>query len=261
MKYLRITYRLSALVLLSLTGLVLMAIYSPRLSSSRSGKKHQPLTQKQKNIREWWLKKVVSIVGIKLTVKGSRHNEHALWVSNHISWLDIPIIGSEGAAFLSKAEVRKWPVIGWLGEKGGTVFIQRGGKNASQIASQKIAETIQGGDNILIFPEATTSDGETLKRFHARIFAPAIDYHLPVQPIAIRYLNKQGELHPKVVWGDESFMHNLMGILGETGIYVEVTFCPIVEGHQFSERKRIAEYAEDQVGQAFYSQAVPDQTR
>lgn len=256
MKYLRISYRLSALVLLSLMGLVLMAIYSPR-----SSKKHQPLTQKQKKIRAWWLKKVVSIVGIKLTVKGSRHNEHALWVSNHISWLDIPIIGSEGAAFLSKAEVRKWPVIGWLGEKGGTVFIQRGGKNASQIASQKIAETIQGGDNILIFPEATTSDGKTLKRFHARIFAPAIDYHLPVQPIAIRYLNEQGELHPKVVWGDESFMRNLMGILGETGIFAEVTFCPIVEGHQFNERKRIAEYTEDQVGQAFYSQAVTDQTR
>ena len=250
MKYLRIAYRLTALVLLSISGLVLMGIYSPRKSSSE---KHQSLTQKQKNIREWWLKKVVSIVGINLTVKGDSHTEHALWVSNHISWLDIPIIGSEGAAFLSKAEVRKWPVIGWLGEKGGTVFIKRGGKNASQTASKKIAETINGGDNILIFPEATTSNGQDLKRFHARIFAPAIDHHLPVQPIAIRYLNAQGELHPSVVWGDESFMTNLLSILGETGIHVELTFCPIVEGHKFTERKRIAEYAEAQVKKAFYA--------
>lgn len=248
MKYLRIVYRLTALVLLSISGLVLMGIYSPRKTQrEKKNDKHSSITQKQKNIREWWLKKVVSIVGISLSVKGNSHKGSALWVANHISWLDIPIIGSEGAAFLSKAEIRKWPVIGWLAEKGGTVFIQRGSKNASQIASLNIAETINGGDHILIFPEGTTGNGHELKHFHARMFASAIDHNLPVQPIAIRYLDAHGNLHPKIFWGDESFMSNLMSILGETGIHVELTFFPILDGHKFTERNHIAEYAEKQV--------------
>jgi len=238
MKYFRISYRLIALIFLSVSGLVLMAIYGRR-------KESEVINQKQKNIRQWWLKNVVSIVGVKLTIKGdTKHNQPSLWVANHISWLDIPVIGSEGSAFLSKAEVRKWPAIGWLGEKGGTVFIKRGGKNASQIASKKIAEAIKGGDNILIFPEGTTSNGAEMKRFHARIFAPAIDHHLPVQSIAIRYLDESGNNHPKIAWGDESFMNNLMGILGCKTIHAELTFLPIIIGNQFSERRRIAEFAE-----------------
>lgn len=244
MKYFRIIYRLTALVILSISGLVLMGIYSPR---GKSQKNILGISQKQKNIRAWWLKKVVSIVGITLSVKGESHKESAIWVANHVSWLDIPIIGSEGVAFLSKAEVRKWPVIGWLGEKGGTVFIQRGGKNASQKASEKISETIKAGDNILIFPEATTGNGYELKQFHARIFAPAIDHQLSVQPIAIRYLDAQGDFHPAVFWGDESFMNNLMSILGASGIHVELTFFPIIEGHKFSERKPLAKHAETQI--------------
>ena len=246
MKYFRISYRLIALIFLSISGLVLMAIYGRR-------KKSKAINQKQKDIRQWWLKNVVTIVGLKLSIKGdTKHNQPALWVANHISWLDIPVIGSEGSAFLSKAEVRKWPVIGWLGEKGGTVFIKRGGKNASQIASQQIAKTIRGGDNILIFPEGTTSNGTEMKRFHARIFAPAIDYHLPVQPISIRYLDAEGNTHSKIAWGDESFLSNVTGILGCKTIHAELTFLPIIIGGQFSERRRIAEHAEKGIREVLF---------
>ncbi len=215
-----------------------MAIYGER-------KESETKNQKYKIIRQGWLRTVISIVGLKITVKGdTKHDQPALWVANHISWLDIPVIGSEGATFLSKSEVRQWPVIGWLGKKSGTVFIKRGGKNASKNASQQIAETIRGGDSVLIFPEGTTSDGTGMKRFHARIFAPAIDHHLPVQPIAIHYFDAQGNTHQNTHWGDESFMRNLMGILGGEAILAELTFLPVVAGSKFSERRRIAEYTE-----------------
>lgn len=238
MKWIKIAYKIPALVLLSLVGLILMGIYGQKGKSIS-------ITDKQKAIRQWWLKKVIAIVGLKITVKGDvDHSQSALWVANHLSWLDIPVVGSEGAAFLSKAEVRKWPAIGWLGEKGGTVYIKRGGKNASQIASKQIATTIQGGDNILIFPEGTTSDGSGMRRFHARIFAPAIDHQLPVQPIAVRYLDEQGNTHPSVAWGDESFMQNVVAILGGKSISAELTFLPVISGSEFTERKRIAERAE-----------------
>ncbi len=244
MKYIRISYRFIALLGLSVIGVILMLVYAPR---KKSGEKLVAINQKQKNLRQWWLKKVVTIVGIKLKMTGDAHQQSALWVANHVSWLDIPVIGSAGATFLSKAEVRKWPVIGWLGEKVGTVFIQRGGKDASKKASAQISETVKSGDNILIFPEGTTGNGRDLRHFHARIFAPAIDHQLPVQPIAIRYLDDEGKPHPNIVWEDESFLRNLMNILAEKNIHVELTFFPVIQGRQFTQRKQIAEYAEKQI--------------
>ena len=242
MKFIRIVYRITALLLLSLAGLVLMGIYSKRGESLS-------ITQKQKDIRQWWLRKVVTIVGLRLDVSGDvpKDGDSALWVSNHISWLDIPIIGSEGVAFLSKAEIRKWPAIGWLGEKGGTVYIQRGGTNASQIASVKIADKINSGDSVLVFPEATTTNGEDVKRFHPRIFAPALDHALTIQPIAIRYLDEEGKPHPSVVWGDESFLTNLFQVLGEPVIYVKLTFLPRLQASDYSERKHLSEQAHDDI--------------
>ena len=242
MKSFRIVFRLFSLVILSISGLVLMGIYATR-------DKNAPINQKQKEIRQWWLKKVVSIVGIKLSVVGKTpaDNESALWVANHISWLDIPIIGSEGVSFLSKSEIRKWPVIGWLGEKGGTVFIKRGGKNASQQASTKIADSILLGDSVLVFPEATTTDGKDVKRFHARIFAPVIDHKLTVQPIAIRYLDENGKHHPSIEWGDESFISNVMKILAETNIHVELHFLETLKSDELVERKKLADISYNRV--------------
>ena len=240
MKPIRITVRILSLVLFSLYAMVVMALYS---DSSKG------INAKQKKFRQWWFSKVVSISGLKLTIKGSypENNETALWVSNHVSWLDIPVIGSAGVAFLSKAEIRKWPVIGWLGEKGGTVFIQRGGKNASQIASETIAKNINTGDSVLVFPEATTTDGTDVKQFHARIFAPALDHHLRVQPIAIRYLDENGNCHPNVIWGDESFLSNLLQVIGETNIYVELNFLPSIDAECFTERKPLANLAYEKI--------------
>lgn len=249
MKPVRIIYKIIGLQLLLVTGLVLMSIYAKR-------GKNVAINQKQKNIRQWWLKKVIKVVGLRLTTKGDvpKDDETALWISNHISWLDIPVIGSEGVAFLSKAEVRKWPVIGWLTEKSGALYIQRGDANASSLASQKIADKInQGHDSVMVFPEATTTDGKDVKKFHARIFAPAIDHNLRVQPIAIRYLTKEGVHHPKVAWGDESFLTNVFDVLGETTIHVEINFLAVIEAKDFLERKHLSEHAYEQVREVVFA--------
>ncbi len=244
MKLIRIVVKIILLAGLSISGVVLMVIFAKKQKADS----HQTTSQKQKDIRQWWLRKVVKIVGLRLNVVGNVPKDNpALWVSNHVSWLDIPVVGSEGVAFLSKAEIRQWPVIGWLGEKGGTVFIKRGGKGASEVASKKIAQKINSNDSVLVFPEATTTDGKDLKRFHARIFAPAIDHGLPIQPIAIRYLDAAGNYHPKVSWGDESFMSNLLTILGESTIHVELTFLPVINAEGFSERKQLANQAYEQI--------------
>jgi 1-acyl-sn-glycerol-3-phosphate acyltransferase len=242
MKLFRVVYKITALKLLAVSAVVVMAVYS------RGNKSEHP-NQKQKNYRQWWLKKVTSIIGLRLEIVGdvpdSKHS--ALWVANHISWLDIPVIGSAGSGFLSKAEVRKWPVIGWLGNKSGTVFIQRGGKNASQKASEEIAGKINAGENILVFPEGTTSLGNDVKSFYARVFAPALDHQLLVQPIAIQYYNHRGEYQSNLAWDDESFITNLLRVLGEPTIKVVITFLPMIDSSQYSQRKHIAELAESRI--------------
>ena len=242
MKVIRVFYKIPALVILSIVGMILMGAFGSR-------KQKGIPTLKQKQVRKWWLATVIKIIGLNLKVEGEvpAADQASLWVANHASWLDIPVVGSMGSGFLSKAEVRKWPVIGWLGEKGGTVYIERGGKNASQIASQEIANKIHAGDNILVFPEGTTSTAGDVRRFHARIFAPAMDHNLSVQPIAVQYLNDKGEPHSSVLWEDQSFMSNLVGIIGETSINVIVTFLPLISAGEFSERKRIAELSENQI--------------
>jgi 1-acyl-sn-glycerol-3-phosphate acyltransferase len=259
MKLIRVVIKILLLISLSLSGVVLMAIFAKKPKAD-SG---EAISQKQKNIRQWWLKKVVRIVGLRLDVVGDlpQKDTAALWVSNHVSWLDIPVVGSEGVAFLSKAEIRQWPVIGWLGKKGGTVFIKRGGKGASEIASKKIAQKIQSGDSVLVFPEATTTDGKDIKRFHARIFAPAIDHGLHIQPIAVRYLDKNGNYHPNVAWGDESFISNLVTILGESSIHVQLTFLPVIKAKDFSERKQLANQAYEQIRFIVKPNATKDQMK
>ena len=236
-----IAYRLLLLVLIVISGVVLMAFFASRGDA--------PINPKQKAIRAWWYQKIVGALGVKVSTKGRNKTEGvpSLWVANHVSWLDIPVVGSQGVAFLSKAEIRKWPVIGWLGEKAGTVFIQRGGKNAAQISAKKIADKIHSGDSVLVFPEGTTGDGKGVKHFHARIFAPAVTHQLTVQAIALRYTDAQGCFHPDVIWGDESFLTNMLVILGQRDIHVEVHFLDIISGTEYSERKKVADAAFQQI--------------
>ena len=242
MKIIRQIYRLFALVLLVLLGTVLTILISPPGKNGPPGALHIDL-------RRWWLKQATRVIGLRMKVLGEEHPGAALWVANHISWLDIPVIGAAGkVGFLSKAEIRQWPVIGWLAEKSGTLFIDRGGKNASQDATEKISGQVLGGRNVLVFPEATTTDGSDVKRFHPRLFAAAIDHKLCVQPVSIRYLDKQGQRHTRAPFiNNESFMPNLLTILGEPSIVAEVTFLPALVSGDFSARRQLADLAHSQI--------------
>ena len=242
MKLFRITYKFIALISLAVTAVPVMFVYS--FDADRSSP-----NAKQKVYRKKWLQKVVKAVGLEVQLKGevATDKQSSLWVANHISWMDIAVVGSQGAGFLSKSEVRKWPLIGWLGDKSGTIFIERGGKNASQVAAKAIAEKIFAGDNILVFPEGTTSSGDNVKHFHARIFAPALDHQLSVQPIVVQYLDEQGQLHPKAVWNNQSFMSNMLGVLAQHRIRVILTFLPVIDAQQFTERRQLADLVENQI--------------
>lgn len=173
-----------------------------------------------------------------------------LQVSNHISWLDIPVLASiNNPRFLSKAEVRQWPLIGWLAHRSGTLFIQRGNAKATQDVSQSLSSSLENGDTILIFPEGTTTDGESIRRFHPRLFSTAIETETNVQPIMIRYpaiddAQKTNQIVPYI--GDQSLGDNLKQLLRQDKTIVHVHYCPVIS-IAGKDRKQIALESEQAV--------------
>ncbi len=246
MTLLRRLWRLLLLALLLLVGIVLTLLLFTDMRDGIPG-------DRVKRTRQWWYRRLLRILHVEIDVAGQPVDRPALWVANHISWLDIPLLGSLApVGFLSKAEIRHWPVIGWLAESTGTLFIERGGRGASQAAARYIAEHIEHGHSILVFPEGKTTRGGTVERFHARLFAPAIDHGLLVQPVALRYFHANGEAHRTLPFVDrQPFFSNLWTVLGERRIVAKVTFAAPLVGRDFSERRPLAEQAHAEVLEAF----------
>jgi 1-acyl-sn-glycerol-3-phosphate acyltransferase len=176
----------------------------------------------QRTLIQWWLQKVCYIVGLTIEIKGG-DPKSGLIVSNHISWLDIIVIGGHfPIRFLSKAEVRQWPVIGWLAECGGTLFIKRGNGQAGQMA-KTIADELSSGESILVFPEATSTDGKQVKRFFPNMFTAAIQAKVTVQPMSIQYRENGILSNTAPFVGDDEFVEHMIRVLHAGKITVELT--------------------------------------
>lgn len=187
----------------------------------------------------WWYRYLLRCLGVRVRVEGAIA-EGALLVANHVSWLDIPVIGAQGKVrFLSKAEVRTWPLIGWMSELAGTLFIARGGHQVGAVV-EGICARIRGGQPVVVFPEGTTSDGRQVQRFHPRLFAICQQSGLAVQPVALRY-GRGPEPDPLAPFvGDETLAVHLWRLLRHPGLEVEVSFLtPIPVGGL--ERRHLAD--------------------
>lgn len=165
-----------------------------------------------------WYKQACDIVGLKVIVEGEPAEGPVLMVANHVSWLDILLLASvANPRFLSKAEIRQWPLIGWAGQQIDTLFIKRGQRSASAAASAGIAEGLKQNNRILIFPEGTTTEGKVVGRLHARLLGAAIDTASPVQPLVIHYTDDNTNAHtseriPFV--GEQNLLSNVWILLG-----------------------------------------------
>ncbi|WP_165856991.1 lysophospholipid acyltransferase family protein [Marinobacter sp. JSM 1782161] len=161
-------------------------------------------------------------LGFQVNVRGQRPDGPVMLVCNHISWSDIPILGSiVPLRFLSKAEVRNWPVIGWLAKQAGTLFIRRGSGQAA-VAREDIARTLRERQSVLVFPEGTTSVGITVLPFHGRLLSAAAEAGVPILPMTIGYRrdNHPDPLAPFI--GDDSFDRHLVRLLKQPAVTVDV---------------------------------------
>lgn len=139
---------------------------------------------------------------------------HGLWVSNHVSWMDIPVVGSVGNAFfLSKAEIGEWPVFGSLVKASGNLFIKRGSGDSGGVVNQ-ISEFLNEGHSVSIFPEATTTNGLKIKHVHGKLLQAAINADKPIQPMVVCYANKNGRLNEAVpYYGKQTMKDSLNKVL------------------------------------------------
>lgn len=231
--------------LLTATILVTFALALPRLLGQNPGWKPA--------LTRWWYRRLCRILGLRLHVEGNPA-PGVLLVANHVSWLDIPVLGAQGdLCFLSKAEIRAWPLIGWMAEILGTLFIHRGAHQAGEMADLIAARTREGG-TVVIFPEATTSDGSGLLPFHPRLFAAAQVSGTPLQPVALRY----GEAdHPDPIApfiGDDQPWPHLRRVLQHPGIRARALFLSPFPS-QGLERKAMAQRCRHAIGAALGMEA------
>lgn len=186
----------------------------------------------------WWCSRLCRALGLRISVTGGLA-DNALLVANHVSWLDVPVLGAQGEiGFLSKAEVRGWPLIGWMAETAGTLFIERGGNQANELVEQ-IGERIRRDGRVAIFPEGMTSDGRTINRFHARLFAAAAQPRVWIQPVALRY-GRQGDpdrVAPFV--GEDDLVSHLLRLLRHPQLEAGLMLLPPFQAGDL-DRRRIA---------------------
>ncbi|CAE6900724.1 lysophospholipid acyltransferase family protein [Ectopseudomonas khazarica] len=217
MAKLRLSLRLFHLALVIAVGALLAGVVS--LCERVARHDLMPLRQR---LTRWFLARLGGALPFRVTVAGELPAQPMLWVANHVSWTDIPLLGAlQPISFLSKAEVRAWPVAGWLAHKAGTLFIRRGSGD-SNLIGQQIGRHLQQGHNLLIFPEGTTTDGLAVRTFHGRLLSSAIDSGVALQPVAIRYL-RAGQPCPVAPFiGDDDMLSHLLRLLSSPAGEVEI---------------------------------------
>lgn len=236
----RYVYR-PPLVLLHVVVGVLMCVFiaGPRRNAVAHGGR-EPLAHRA--IR-WWSTGLLRIFGFRVRRYGTSMPDATMFVCNHVTWLDIELMHSRRAVcFVAKAEIARWPLVGWMASCGGTIFHQRGSNQSMATVMHTMVERLRGGRSVAVFPEGGTSHDGQLRVFHARIFQAALDAQVPVQPVALRYMRGGRRCLDVGFRARESFFANVLRLLGQPACTAEVHFLPVVPPNAAG-RRRMAEEA------------------
>lgn len=221
-----------------LAGILTILLLFPRLDS----------TERARRLNRW-AERMLAILHIRVVTRGDapRLSEGgALLVANHVSWLDIHVLHSLlPARFISKAEVRGWPIIGWLAEQVGTVFLVREKKSDAMRVNQVMAQHLRDGDLLALFPEGTTSDGREVLPFYPSLFQPAVEARARIWPARIRYLDGEGQPSDAAPYhGGMTLMESLWRVARQDRIVAEVEFLPLIPYQEGLGRRDLARLCE-----------------
>ncbi|MGZ5201174.1 MAG: lysophospholipid acyltransferase family protein [Telluria sp.] len=241
-----LAWRLTRAILHLLAGLATCAIVFPWASAAL----RERLTRR-------WSRHLLAMCRVQVEQPpGAPALAHAMVVANHISWLDIFVINSlYPCRFVAKAEIRAWPVLGWLVERAGTVFIARGNRRDLRHIFKGMVEVLRQGQRVAFFPEGTTSLQGRLLPFHANLFEAAIDARVAVQPVAIEYVDAGGSYHRAVDYvGDTTFVRSFLAILSGPPVRARLTcLAPLTASG--GQRRELAHAAHEAIGGALCGRA------
>ena len=177
------------------------------------------LAQRERDRRvQLWARAMLERLGVELCIAGTPSEAGPmLLVANHISWLDIVVLhAARHCRFVSKSDVKHWPLIGTLATGAGTLYIERASSRDAMRVVHQMAQALKDGDILAVFPEGTTGDGKAVLPFHANLIQAAISAHAPVQPVALRFVvgNSGAPSRAASYIGDESLLGSLWRTLG-----------------------------------------------
>jgi len=207
--------------------------------------------QRQARI-QWWAVKMLRLMGIALQVEGAPHRGGTLLIANHISWLDIVALHAvcPQARFVSKADVKSWPLLSQLIEAGGTLYLERERKRDALRVVHVMAQALTAGDTVAVFPEGTTSDGRALLPFHANLLQAAIATSTPVQPVALRFSDRHEAISRAVEFvGDTTLVQSLWRVAGGEGVVARIQLLPPLASRG-AERRELSEQLRAQIAAA-----------
>ncbi len=239
MRYIRYLYRLPFALLYTVFGLSYTLIRIAVI-----GDKTRPAYHRVVN---WWSRNLLRVFGIRMHQRGAIEPDPVVLLANHVSWLDIAAIHAvHGVGFIAKAEINNWPLVGYMARAGGTIFHQRGSHDSRAQVTSAIAERLSLKRAVAIFAEGRAGHGGKVLPFHGRLLQPAKDLAIPVQPVAIRFLDSEGREADIAFRPGESFVGNFFRLLGGPKVHCEVhllqSINPVDKG-----RREIASLARDRV--------------
>ncbi len=191
------------------------------------------------------------VAGLHIYTVGTPVTRNTLYIANHVSWLDIFAVAAKtGSAFVAKADMAPWPIIGWMATLNNSVYVSREDRLNVAAQSDALKAALETGQPLTLFPEGTTADGTTLLPFRSSLLA-AVSPPPPgisIQPVAIDYGNSAAF----VAWTeDESVGVNALRVLGRPGgLDVTLHFMNPLNHDDFEDRKAIAAHSRDAIAQA-----------
>ncbi len=217
MNSLRALWRLGRALVHITAGIAVIVVRFPRMNQ----------LQRDARVQAWALK-MLTLLGIRLELRGQPPVcGPVLLVANHISWLDIVVMhAARHCRFVSKADVRHWPLIGTLAAGAGTLYIERASRRDAMRVVHRMAQSLKRGEIVAVFPEGTTSDGAALLPFHGNLIQAAISAEAPVQPVGLSFLDTSSRAMSRAPCyvGDDTLLGSVWRTLGARAITAVVRY-------------------------------------